>query len=125
MTTSTTPTARLILTAAERQLILEEYDSYPRGDARRGALLRRYGRYTSQMSKWRERRKRGAATLAAPTPGPKPAPRNPLADEVVRLTRANTRLQQQLTNAETIIAIQKKVATRLDLLPIPPSAEAS
>ena len=125
MTTSTAPTARLILTAAERQLILEEYDSYPRGDARRGALLRRYGLYTSQMSKWRERLKRGAATLASPIPGPKPAPRNPLADDVVRLTRENTRLQQQLTNAETIIAIQKKVATLLDLLPIPPSAEAS
>src|SRR5215218_7102720 len=108
MTTTTKPTEHLTLTAAERQLILEEYDSYPRGDARRGALLRRYGLYTSQMSKWRERLKRGAATLASPAPGPKPAPRNPLADEVVRLTRENARLQQQLTNAETIIAIQKK-----------------
>ena len=65
MTTSTTTTARLSLTVAERQRILEEYDSYPRGDARRGALLRRYGLYTSQMSKWRDRLKRGAATLAA------------------------------------------------------------
>ena len=125
MTTSTTPTTRLSLTAAERQLLLEEYDSYPRGDARRGALLRRYGLYTSQMSKWRERLKRGAATLASPAPGPKPVPRNPLADEVARLTRENARLQQQLTNAETIIAIQKKVATLLELLPSPPSAEAS
>lgn len=125
MTTSPTPTARLILTAAERQFILEEYDSYPRGDARRGALLRRYGLYTSQMSKWRERLKRGAATVASPAPGPKKAPRNPLADEVARLTRENARLQQQLTNAETIIAIQKKVATLLELLPTPASAEAS
>ena len=125
MTTSTTPTARLSLTAAERQLILEEYDSYPRGDARGGALLRRSGLYTSQMSKWRERLKRGDATLAAPAPGPKGAPRNPLADEVTRLTRENARLQQRLTNAETIIAIQKKVATLLELLPTRPSAEAS
>ncbi|MEP7190749.1 MAG: hypothetical protein ABI901_16280 [Roseiflexaceae bacterium] len=125
MTTSTTPTARLSLTAAERELILEEYDSYPRGDARRGALLRRHGLYTSQMSKWRERLKRGAATLASPAPGPKPASRNPLADEVARLTRENARLQQQLTQAETIITIQKKVATLLELLPTPPSAGAS
>jgi len=125
MTTSTTPTTRLSLTAAERQLLLEEYDSYPRGDTRRGALLRRHGLYTSQMSKWRERLKRGDASLAAPAPGPKPAPRNPLADELARLTRENARLQQQLTNAETIIAIQKKVATLLELLPSPPSAEAS
>src|SRR4051812_33327459 len=125
MTTMTKPTERLTLTAAERQLILQEYDSYPRGDARRGALLRRYGLYTSQMSKWRERLKRGAATLASPAPGPKGGPRNPLADDVARLTRENARLQQQLTNAETIITIQKKVATLLELLPTPPSAEAS
>ena len=123
MTTPTTPTERLTLTAADRQFILEEYDSYPRGDARRGALLRRYGLYTSQMSKWRERLKRGAATLAASAPGPKPAPRTPLADDVARLTRAHTRLQQQLTNAETIIAIQKKVATLLERLPILQSGE--
>jgi len=125
MTTTTNPTERLTLTAAERQIILDEYDSYPRGDSRRGALLRRYGLYTSQMAKWRERRKRGDTTLASPPPGPKPQPRNPLADEVARLTRENSRLQQQLTNAETIIAIQKKVATLLDLLPIPRSEEAS
>ena len=125
LTTTTKPTERLTLTAAKRQLILDEYDSYPRGDARRGALLRRYGLSTSQMSKWRERLKRGAATLGLPAPGPKPASRNPLANEVVRLTRENARLQQQLTTAETIIAIQKKVATLLELLPIPPSAEPS
>ena len=59
MTSPTTPTACLSLTAAKRQLILEEYDSYPRSDARRGALLCRYGLYTSQMSKWRDRLKRG------------------------------------------------------------------
>src|SRR6266545_6246619 len=88
MTTTTISTERLTLTAAERQIILEEYDSYPRGDARRGALLRRSGLYTSQMSKWRERLKRGEATLAAPAPGPKGAPRNPLADQVARLRRA-------------------------------------
>jgi transposase-like protein len=68
MTTTTKPTERLTLTAAERQVILEEYDSYPRGDARRGALLRRYGLYTSQMAKWREQLKRGEATLASPPP---------------------------------------------------------
>jgi transposase len=125
MTTTTKPTERLTLTAAERQLILDEYDSYPRGDARRGALLRRYGLYTSQMSKWRERLKRGDATLATVPPGPKPIPRNPLADQVARLTRENTRLQQQLINAETIIDIQKKVATLLDRLPTRPSDEVS
>src|SRR6266508_3406064 len=100
MTTSTTPTARLSLTAAERQLILEEYDSYPRGDARRGSLLRHYGLYTSQLAKWRERRKRGQTDLRPQAPGPKPQPVNPLAEEVARLTRENARLQAELAKAE-------------------------
>jgi len=123
MTTTAKPTERLTLTAAERKIIVEEYDSYPRGDARRGALLRRYGLYTSQMSKWRERLKRGDATLATVPPGPKPALPNPLADQVARLTRENVRLQQHLAHAETIIDIQKKVATLLERLPILQSGE--
>jgi hypothetical protein len=77
------------------------------------------------MSKWRERLKRGDATLGTRPPGPKPAPHNPLADEVTRLTRENRRLHQQLANAETIIAIQKKVATLLDVLPTLHADEAS
>jgi len=125
MTTPTASIERLTLTAAERQIILEEYDSYPRGDARRGALLRRYGLYTSQMAKWRERLKRGEATLAPVPPGPKPAPPNPLAAEVAHLRRENIRLQQQLANAETIIDVQKKVASLLSLLPIQPANEVS
>ena len=125
LTTMTKPTERLSLIAAERQLILEEYDSYPRGDARRGALLRRYGLYTSQMSKWRERHKRGDLTLAPVPPGPKPVPGNPLTEEVARLRHENARLQQQLANAEMIIDIQKKVATLLDRPPTPQADELS
>jgi hypothetical protein len=40
-------------TAAEKLAILSEYESYPHGDPRRGALLRRVGAYTSHISKWR------------------------------------------------------------------------
>ena len=125
MSTSTKPTDRPTLTAAERRILLDEYDSYPRGDVRRGALLRRHGLYTSQMAKWRERAKRGAMTLETQTPGPKPQPHNPLADEVARLRRENARLQLQLVQAETIIDIQKKVATLLGLTPSHPPNEHS
>ena len=55
---------RSTLTSAERRIILDEYDSYPRGDARRGALLRRHGLYTSQVAKWRQRLARGDDSLA-------------------------------------------------------------
>jgi transposase len=102
-------------TAADRRAILEEYDSYPRGDARRGALLRRHGVYTSQIAKWRQRLARGETTLDKQLPGPKPRPRNPLQDEVTQLRHHNACLQAQLAQAQAIIDVQKKVASLLSL----------
>ncbi|NTV63488.1 MAG: hypothetical protein HGA65_08130 [Oscillochloris sp.] len=49
-------------TAAQKLAILSEYESYPKGDPRRGALLRRHGLYTSQISKWRTQRASGTLT---------------------------------------------------------------
>jgi transposase len=81
-------------TAAEKLAILTEYESYPHGDGRRGALLRRVGAYTSHISKWRKQRARGSlAHLARLSPGPKPQPPDPLQDEVARLQREVARLQ--------------------------------
>ena len=110
-------------TAAEKVAILTEYESYPRGDPRRGALLRRVGAYTSHISKWRKQRDRGAlAWLAPQSAGRKPQPRDPLRDEVERLRKQNARLQQRLEKAETVIEIQKKVAQLLGVvMPTPPS----
>ncbi len=101
--------------APERRKILDEYESYPRGDARRGAVLRKYGIYSSQVAKWRHARERGDASLGARNPGPVPQPVNPLAAEVARLTRENARLQTQLAQAEAIVEIQKKVSALLEL----------
>ena len=104
------PADRPTLSSDERQTILAEYDSYPRGDVRRGELLRRHGLYTSQLAKWRERLAKGATTLDPRAPGPHPQPANPLAAELARLQRENARLQAQLTKAELVIEIQKKSA---------------
>jgi transposase-like protein len=110
-------------TAAEKLALLREYESYPYGDPRRGALLRRVGAYTSHISKWRKQRNRGAlASLAPQAPGRKPQPRDPLQDELERLRTENMRLQERLARAETVIEIQKKVATLLGVaMPTPPS----
>lgn len=54
--------------ASQRLSILTEYESYPRGDTRRGELLRGHGLYTSHMSKWREQRDRGALDTVEPRP---------------------------------------------------------
>lgn len=107
-------TTRPSWTAAEKLAILAEYESYPRGAPERGALLRRQGIYTSHISKWRSQRNRGAlAALTSQPRGPKPAPHDPLADEVARLQRQNARLQAQLDQATIVIDIQKKVAQLL------------
>jgi transposase len=84
-----------------------------------GALLRREGLYSSQLTKWRRLRARGQ--LQALTPqlrGPK-ALTDPLADELASLRRENARLQAQLTRAETIIDVQKKLSQLLGVSPAP------
>jgi transposase len=120
--TETQP-ARAGWTAAEKLAILTEYESFPHGDPRRGALLRRVGAYTSHISKWRKQRDRGAlASLTPQSPGRKPAMRDPLQDELQRLRTENARLQERLAKAETVIEIQKKVAALLGVeMPVPPT----
>lgn len=82
-----------------------------------GAILRREGLYSSHLVDWRRARDRGALeALARPQGRPRP---NPLAKEVDRLTRQNTRLEGRLATAERIIEIQSKVSALLGI----PSAQ--
>jgi transposase len=95
-------------TAAQKLAIIAEYESYPRGDPRRGELLRRVGAYTSHISKWREQRDRGTLTgQQQPTPGRPAQPRDPQQEEIARLRAENARLQAELDKAQFVIAIQK------------------
>ena len=101
-------------TAADKLAILKEYESYPRGDARRGQLLRRKGLYTSHISKWRAQRDAGAlASLSEKRSGRPSQLHNPLADELAQLQSEVARLKDQLAKAQTIVDIQKKVALLL------------
>ena len=119
----TQPADRPPLTTAERLAILAEYEAYPRGDPRRGALLRQHGIYTSHIARWRRRLARGATSLEPLPPGPVPQPVNPLADENARLRRENARLQRQLAQATAIVEVQKKMATLLGLA-VDPATDA-
>jgi len=115
------------LTAAQKLAILAEYEGLPRGDARRGELLRRHGLYSSHMTKWRAQRDRGSLTTQQqPAPGRPEKPRDPLHDENARLLRENARLQTELAKAQLVLEVQKKVATLLGMtLATPPSDGAS
>lgn len=99
---------------AQRLAILAEYESYPRGDTRRGELLRRHGLYSSHMTKWCQQRDRGTLTNhTQPLAGRPVAPRDPQADELARLRAENARLQAELEKAQLVIDVQKKIATLL------------
>lgn len=98
----------------QRLAILAEYESYPRGDTRRGELLRRHGLYSSHMTKWRQQRERGTLTShKQPLAGRPVPPCDPQADELARLRAENARLQAELQKAQLVIDVQKKIATLL------------
>lgn len=103
--------------AAEyKQRILDEVERC-KNASEVGALLRREGLYSSLISKWRQRSKKGALQeLSAHARGPKV---DPQAVELVRLQRENARLVERLRQAELIIDVQKKVSQLLGVT-LPP-----
>jgi len=107
---------RRVFSNADKLRILAEADACTPSSGERGALLRREGIYSSHLTKWRRQRSAGRLHADTPTPrGPQPAPGDPLAAEFLRLRSENARLQARLTQAETIIDVQKKVALLLGL----------
>jgi len=78
-----------------------------------GALLRREGLVSSQLTLWRRQYRRGVLkALRDDKRGRKPI-HDPRDRELDRLRRENARLTKKLKQAETIIEIQKKVAALL------------
>jgi len=80
-----------------------------------GALLRREGLYSSQLSQWRNQYRTGALRALRDDKRGRKAVKHPLEDENEKLRRQNARLAQRLEQAETIIDIQKKVAAMLGI----------
>lgn len=101
--------------AAYKLQILEESDRCT-GPGEIGALLRREGLYSSILSTWRKQRQEGTlAALSSRKQGRKPVPINPLSDRVKQLERENASLRRKLTQAETIIEVQKKISGLLGI----------
>jgi transposase len=107
-------------TVAYTLRILHEADHCAIGQL--GALLRREGLYSSHLSTWRQQRAAGTLAALAPQRRGRPAIAHE-ARELARLREENARLTRKLAAAETVIDIQKKVATLLGLtLPEPPAS---
>ena len=81
-----------------------------------GALLRREGLYSSNLSTWKRQKEAGLLEALAPKKrGRKGKEKNPLAEQVARLERENERLKEQLRKAEIIIDVQKKISQILGI----------
>jgi transposase len=107
-------TARRRFTAEYKQRILAEADSCTEpGDI--GKLLRREGLYSSHLSTWRARREQAVREGLSKRRGRKVQDKNPLVVENARLQKDIKHIQERLTQAETIIEVQKKLSQLLGL----------
>lgn len=101
-------------TADYKASIVQEADAC-REEGAVGALLRREGLYSSQLTTWRRQYRSGALTALKDNKRGRKQTRNPLEEEVSRLQRENVRLTRRLEQAETIIEIQKKISSMLGI----------
>jgi len=102
--------------AEYKRAVLQQADRCAPGEL--VALLRREGLYSSHLTTWR--RQREAGELEGLTPrkrGRKAQAHSAQQRRVAELERENARLREQLLQAETIIDVQKKLSTLLDLAP--------
>ena len=81
-----------------------------------GALLRREGLYSSNLTVWRKlRERREIEGLSQKKRGPLPKEKNPLAAKVATLERENRRLRARSERAEGLVELQKKVSEILGI----------
>jgi transposase len=82
-----------------------------------GALMRREGVYSSALATWRRQYAAGELNgVEAKKRGPKPAPARDELRQLALMTRERDKLRVQLSNAQLVIEVQKKVAALLEQL---------
>src|SRR6266542_3065775 len=102
-------------TAEYKVRVLHQADACT-GTGELGALLRREGLYSSHLTTWRRQREQGSlAALSPKTRGRRAVPPSPLARQGAELQRENAQLTQRRKQAETIIAVQKKLSEALGI----------
>ena len=107
------PVRRKFSKAYKRQIVKEAAECN-HGEV--GALLRREGLYSSQLTEWR--RQEAGGELAEKPPSQKRTKAS--AEEVAALRAENERLSRKLGQAELIIEAQKKLSQALEQTLIDP-----
>ena len=115
------PKRRTFTAEYKRRIVREADAALASGDGGAvGRLLRSEGLYSSHLTAWRRERDAGELAGLTPKKRGRKASRSAMADEVARLQRQVTRLESDLKKAETVIDVQKKLATLLgETLPTP------
>ncbi len=101
-------------TAEYKLRVLREAEAC-KGRGELGALLRREGLYSSNLTQWRKQCERGELEGLSRKRGPLPKGKNSLADKVKVLERENARLKARAERAEGLVEIQKKVSEILGI----------
>jgi len=102
-------------TADYKHRILREAETCTRS-GELGALLRREGLYSSNLTVWRKQRERGEIEgLSQKKRGPLPKEKSPVAAKVATLERENRRLKARAERAEGLVELQKKVSEILGI----------
>ena len=108
------PTRRRYSAEYKLRILREADASTRRGEI--GALLRREGLYSSNLTAWRKQReKRELEGLGQKRRGPLPKENNPLADKVKALERETARLRARAERAEGLVELRKKVSEILGI----------
>ena len=85
-----------------------------RGSGDVGALLRREGLFSSQLTMWRKQYQTGVRQALSQKRGPKPT-RDSAHAELTRVQRANAHLRAELVRAQLVIDIPKKLAALMGI----------
>ena len=101
-------------TAEYKLKVLREAEALS-GRGEIGALLRREGLYSSNLTQWRKQRERGELEGLSRKRGPLAKGKNSLADKVKVLERENMRLKGRAERAEGLVELQKKVSEILGI----------
>lgn len=111
-----TPKAkRRSFSAAYKKRILKEAEQCDQ-HGQIGALLRREGLYSSQLTEWRRQAEAGKLGGTKSKKRGRPAEQTAEEKELKRLRRENERLQKKLAQAQLIIEAQKKVAALIEMV---------
>ena len=108
------------ISEAYKLRVLEEIDAKP---GQSGAILRREGLYSSQLSKWRQQRRDGELKALAPKKRGRKA-QSAEARQVAQLNKRVAKLERELEKARVLIDAQKKLAEILGVT-LPKMAETT